>query len=109
MILLVSDWDRLSREEKLAFWRESERLLSDLLEASRPYLAEPQHEMAQELIDHNEHLLALELLFDYLEDKAADYPQQLLDKFRVLDARLVLSEERDVNRLGATAGPPAPA
>jgi hypothetical protein len=96
----MSEWDKLSWEERLAFWKESERLLTDLLDACSGYLTPHQNEMAKELLDHNEHQLALEFLFDYLDEKTTDYPKEVLDKFRVLDARLHLTGNRDLNSLG---------
>jgi hypothetical protein len=96
----MSDWDSLPREEKLAFWDESEHLLTELLGICGPYLTAHQMRSAKELIDHNEHLLALEFLFDYLDETQVDYPEPLLDKFRRLDARLHLTGRRNVDRLG---------
>ena len=96
----MSTWNSLSREQKLAYWSESERMLTALLEACAPYLADHEKDMAKELIDHNEHQLALEFLFDYLAEAAANYPNELIDEFRALDARLHLTGSRDVDRLG---------
>jgi hypothetical protein len=96
----MSEWNSLSREEKIAFWSESERLLRDLLAACLSYLNSRQKAMASELIDHNEHQLALEFLFDYLDEEPAQYPAALVGKFRVLDQRLHLTGQRDLAKLG---------
>ena len=82
MISAVSDWPSLSGDEKLAFWTESGRLLTDLVEICSPYLRADQRAIANELIDHNEHQLALEFLFDYLDVRGTHYPTELLDQFR---------------------------
>jgi uncharacterized membrane protein YccC len=96
----MSDWNSLSPAEKIAFWSESERLLRDLLAACLPYLKSEQKATASELIDHNEHQLALEFLFDYLDEEPARYPAALVEKFRVLDQRLHLTGRRDLAKLG---------
>lgn len=83
-----------------AFWAESEELLRDLLDDCLPFLNASQRDMAKELIDHNEHQLALEFLFDYLDEQSRNYPPELIEKFRALDGRLHLTGNRDPGRLG---------
>jgi hypothetical protein len=95
----VADWSTLSNGQRLEFWDESERLLIELLRSCSSYLAEDQKRMVQELVDHNEHQLALEFLFDYLDEETRSYPAALVEQFRALDNRLHLTGGRDLNRL----------
>jgi hypothetical protein len=99
-LIPVIDRGALSPEERLAFWQESERFLTDLLEVSSSYLTDTQRRTVLELIDHNEHQLALEFLFDYLDESVCEYPAALVSRFSVLVDRLGMTGNRSVSRLG---------
>ncbi len=97
------EWDRLSIEERRAFWRESERLLRDLAILCAPYLSDHRAAMAHVLIHHNEHQLALEFLFDYFGDREGEYPSDVIDAFAVLTERLGMTGNRSPDWLRSTS------
>ena len=102
------DWEQLSAEERRAFWSESERLLRELATLCAPYLTDRQVAMARELIDHNEHQLALEFLFDYLSDLEDEYPADIIQAFAILTARLGMTGNRSLDWLDSTSPRVAP-
>jgi hypothetical protein len=94
------DWRDWSAAEREAYWTESERLLLDALADTASYLTDQQRRWVQEAIDHNEHGLALESLFDYLDELADQYSDELRSKFGVLAARIPMSGGGDVENMG---------
>jgi hypothetical protein len=99
-----NDWDRLSIEERRQFWQESERLLKELATLCGPYVSDHQAAMAQELIDHNEHRVALEFLFDYLGDREDEYPTEIVQAFEGLTKRLGVTGNRSIDWSGRCRG-----
>jgi hypothetical protein len=59
--------------------------------------------MAHVLIHHNEHQLALELLFDYFGDREGEYPSDVIDAFAVLTERLGMTGNRSPDWLRSTS------
>jgi hypothetical protein len=84
----MSTWDAKSQSEQLAFWAESERLLLELLDSCAPRLAAAQHDLASELIAHNEHGVAFELIEEWLAEQGALESVEITAKLRAVERHL---------------------
>jgi hypothetical protein len=84
----MSNWDAKSQPEQLAFWAESERLLLELLDSCAHRLSAAQHDLASELIAHNEHGVAFEFLEDWLEEEGALESAKVTAKLRAVERHL---------------------